>query len=290
MKILLQLDMAHCCHGQWTFGQEEERVHNLKAPEDLCTNSCGQFIVADRHKVKVFTSSGKFVCNLTVAENKEFVFVPNAVATDSKDHVYVLATLWNKKQAHRPPWRGVYVYDNHFEFQHRFRLIGRLQGDAMAVNEDDQIFVVGTNSDQWSSGRVHVYDANGEIVRTYEHNHKYQSFDCTAASDGRFMILDKLAQLVHVFSARGDKMREFSVQGERNTSSIAFNRSRKQVIVASRNRECVRGQVELYTEDGEFVRRIELNSEKESMFHGATVTVDGRIAVTSYHEGKVYVC
>ena len=50
-----------------------------------------------------------------------------------------------------------------------------------------------------------------------------------------------------------------------------------------------RGQVSIYTIDGEFVGSVQLDTENSTSLSGVTVTVDGRIAVTSYGDRKVYV-
>ena len=45
----------------------------------------------------------------------------------------------------------------------------------------------------------------------------------------------------------------------------------------------------IYTKDGEFVRSVQLDTETGPELRGVTVTVDGRIAVTSFKDKKVYV-
>ena len=48
-------------------------------------------------------------------------------------------------------------------------------------------------------------------------------------------------------------------------------------------------KVSIYTKSGEHLRSIQIGTEKEISLSGVTVTLDGRIAVTRFWEGKVYV-
>jgi len=83
--------MEHCCVDPWSFGQEGEEEHKLKDLRGIATNSSGQFIVGNINVLKMFSSSGQFIKDISIpnddVETKLYIY---DVATDNKDYIYVL--------------------------------------------------------------------------------------------------------------------------------------------------------------------------------------------------------
>lgn len=100
----------------------------------------------------------------------------------------------------------------------------------------------------------------------------------TAANDGRIMVADSNSR-VHVFSEHGDHLDQFEFQGYDYFSRFAFHRASEQVIVV-RMEEQDHLLVEIFTKDGELVRRTQIQEGKTDFLQGMTVSTHGRIAMT----------
>ena len=171
-------------------------------------------------------------------------------------------------------------FDRHADLHHKFPL---REGSylpywpSVTVNNHHQVFVC---------------DTDGWFVHSLGVGKLGYPRGIAATNNDQVMVLDYDATpYVHVFSAQGDHLRQFTVQGDLVSCGIAFHRSSDHVVVSSYNRgdNENRGQVSIYTIDGEFVGSVQLDTENSTSLSGVTVTVDGRIAVTSYGDRKVYI-
>ena len=291
-NIMRELDREHCCIV-WSFGQEGEEEHRLREPTDIATNTQGQFIVADKGSkfVKVFNTNGKFLYFLRPPividdGDKELKFSPWNVATDGEDNVYVLAIL---EKGGWKEWQCVYVFDQHADLHHKIPLKESsflTYWPSVTVNDHHQVFV--TLLDQ-----VAVYGTDGRFVHSLGVEKLMYARGIAAANNDQVLVLSREyddTQCVHVYSARGDHLHQFNVKGCVVYGGIVFDRSSEHVVVSSWNPDNDnRGQVLIYTKDGDFVHSVQLDTEKKPWLLRVAVTLDGRIAVTSYKERKVYV-
>ena len=293
VQVLHQLGMEHC-HGVWTFGQEGQDSYKLRCPSDLTTNALGEFIVADLHDVKIFNSSGKFVCSLCpVSDNKdaECWFVPISVATDRENNVYVLAELKCEKTdsnttKYEVEWRGVFVFDKHDTLCRKFPIKENFsEGISLTVNSNGHVFVLGECN---GKDHVDVYESDGQFIQSFGAGIFSSALYITAADKGRVMVLDQGHQCVHVFSAQGDHIQQFRVEGDMD-GALAYNPVTTRVCVTTTSRQTDDGQVEIYTQGGEFLHVIQLDTWDNPGLSGAAVTVDGRFCLVSGMECKVFV-
>ena len=132
---------------------------------------------------------------------------------------------------------------------------------------------------------------NGLFVHSFGQGILKHAKDITAANHDRFMVLDCGIRCIHLFSAQGDHLHQFTLQGDLSYGGgIAFHQSSEHVVVSSVNPDNEdRGQVSIYSKDGEFVRHIQLDANRYPWLLSVTVTLDGRIAVTSFKDNKVYI-
>ena len=102
------------------------------------------------------------------------------------------------------------------------------------------------------------------------------------------MIVDAYDDSLYIFDVEGHQLGKFNIKHERDFYyCIACHPgSADHVVLAGNERETRRLTLAIYTVNGEFVRRIQLD-EKVGFLVGITVTVEGHIAVACY--GKVIV-
>ena len=105
--------------------------------------------------------------------------------------------------------------------------------------------------------------------------------DITATCDGRVMIVDWGDDSLYIFDVEGHQLGKFNIKHERDDYyRIACHQASGHVVLAGHERETDRLTLAIYTVNGEFVRRIQLD-EVVSLYgvNGITVTVQGHIAV-----------
>ena len=280
-KVLRKVYMEHCCVKPWSLGQEGEEEHKLKRPCGIATNHRGQFLIADDgdKTVKVFDSNGKF----------DFRFNPQTddadteldildVATAGKDErIYLLVRL--KKPGAEEWEREVQVFNKTADLQHKFpvrrgnwnRLTvsselssGKQRGKILLLARDD----------------VHVYEEpSGKLVCSFGRRVFKWASDITATCDGRVMIVHRGDDSLYIFDVEGHQLGKFNIEHERDSYyRIACQPASDHVVLAGQERETDRLTLAIYTVNGEFVRRIQLD-EKLGFVNGITVTVEGHIAV-----------
>ena len=288
-EVLNKQGMVHCTCLPWSFGQEGEEEHKLKYPRGSATNSKGQFLIADDgdKTVKVFDSNGKF----------DFRFNPQTddadteldildVATAGEDErIYLLVRL--KKPGAEEWEREVQVFNQTADLQHKFpvrrgnwnRLTvsselssGKQRGKILLLARDD----------------VHVYEKpSGELVCSFGRRVFKWASDITATCDGRVMIVDRGDDSLYIFDVEGHQLGKFNIKHERDDyRRIACHPASDHVVLAGHERETRRLTLAIYTVNGEFVRRIQLDEVVRSV-RGITVTVEGHIAVAVAVPGRI---
>ena len=276
-KALTKQGKEHCCL-LWSFGQEGEKEHKLKRPVGIATNTKGQYLIADNgdETVKVFDSNGKFY----------FRFNPQTDDTDTKLDILDVATaceddktflLVRLKTPGAEEWENeVQVFNKTADLQHKFPV--RRGGWRLTVSSGKQrgkILLLTRNVDL--ADVVDVHEPNGEFVCRFGGGVFKAASDITATCDGRVMIVDD--DCLYLFDLEGHKLGKFNIKYERDDYyCIACHPASDHVVLAGHERETRRLTLAIYTVNGEFVRRIQLD-EKVDDVHGITVTVEGHIAV-----------
>ena len=291
-KVLHKVNMEHCCVSPWSFGQEGEEEPKLKRPRGITTNSKGQLLIADDEDktVKVFDSNGKF----------DFRFNPQTDNTDTEldilhaatagedDKFYILVRL--KKPGAEKWEREVQVFNKTADLQHKFPV--RSGGwNRLTVSSSEQrgkiLLLRGGNV-------VDVHEPSGEFVCSFGGGVFKLATDITATCDGRVVTVDRKDDSLYIFDVEGHQLGKFNIKHERDDYyRIACHQASGHVVLAGHERETLRLTLAIYTVNGEFVRRIQLDEEVWYVY-GITVTVEGHIAVAFFRDvgidkGKVIV-
>ena len=287
VKILTKQGKEHCCVTPWSFGQEGEEEHKLKWPWGIATNHRGQFLIADHgdKTVKVFDSNGKF----------DFRFNPQTDDVDTQldildvatagedDKIYLLVRL-QKPGAWK--WEDeVQVFHKTADLQHKFPVRRGGWGSRLTVSSGKQrgkILLLANDllRRALEEDVVDVHEPSGEFVCSFGRGVFKCATDITATCDGRVMIVDRDDNSLYIFDVEGHQLGKFNIKHERDVYyRIACHpASAEHVVLAGHERETRRLTLAIYTVNGEFVRRIQLD-EKVDFVYGITVTVEGHIAV-----------
>ena len=289
VKILTKQGKEHCCVTPWSFGQECDEEHKLKVPRGIATNTKGQYLIADDwdKTVKVFDSNGKF----------EFRFNPQTDDADTEldildvatagedDRIYLLVGL-GKPGAKE--WENeVQVFNKTGDLQHKFpvrrgdwgRLTvtsGKKRGKILLLTRDL------LTSDLLARDLVNIHEPSGEFVCSFGRGVFKKATDITATCDGRVMIVDSRDGSLYIFDVEGHQLGKFNIKYERDVyDCIACHPASDHVVLAGEERETDRLTLAIYTVNGEFVRRIQLDEKVDytEPVSGITVTVEGHIAV-----------
>ena len=280
-EVLKKQGMEHCCVKPWSFGQEGEEEHKLKWPRGIATNHRGQFLIADDgdKTVKVFDSNGKFDFRFDPqTDNADTKLVILDVATAGEDdRIYLLVGL---KKPGAEKWESeVQVFNKTADLQHKFPVrrggLGRLtvvssgilRGKILLLTNDDLVDI------------VDVHNPSGELVYSFGKVEFMDATDITATCDGRVMIVDRGDDSLYIFDVEGHQLGKFNIKHEKDVYyRIACHQASGHVVLAGHERETDRLTLAIYTVNGEFVRRIQLD-EKVGFVNGITVTVQDHIAV-----------
>ena len=279
-KVLKKQGMKHCCVTPWLLGQEGEEDHKLKDPCGIATNTKGQLLIADDgdKTVKVFDSNGKFDFRFNPqTDDADTKLVILDVATAGEDDmIYLLVGL---KKPGAEEWENeVQVFNKTADLQHTFPV--RRRGDwvwnTLTVSSGKQrgkiLLLTGYDVD--------VHEPSGEFVCSFGGGVFKNARDITATCDGRVMKVDWGDDSLYIFDVEGHQLGKFNIKHERDDYyRIACQpASADHVVLAGHERETRRLTLAIYTVNGEFVRRIQLD-EKLGFVNGITVTVEGHIAV-----------
>ena len=283
-KVLNKVNMEHCCVTPWSFGQEGDEEHKLKDPLGIATNHRGQFLIADNgdKTVKVFDSNGKF----------DFRFNPQTDDADTKLDILDVATAGEDDRIYllvglRKPWakkweREVQVFNKTADLQHKFS-VRREYWTRLTVSRGKQrgkILLLAPCSLEGNVVHVHE-EPTGEFVCSFAGGVFKDARDITATCDGRVMIVDQFDDSLYIFDVMGNQLGKFNIKHERDFHyPIACHPASADHVVLAK-RETGRLTLAIYTVNGEFVRRIQLDEVVRSILGGITitVTVEGHIAV-----------
>ena len=277
VKALKKQGNEHCCL-LWSFCQEGEQRHKMKWPFGIATNTKGQFLVADDgdKTVKVFDSNGKidFRFNPQTDDADTMLFVLDVAIADEDDQICLLVKL---KKPGAEEWESeVQVFNKTADLQHKFPV--RRGGWRLTVSSGKQrgkILLLTRNVDL--ADVVDVHEPSGEFVCRFGGGVFKVASDITATCAGRVMIVDD--DCLYLFDLEGHKLGKFNIKYERDDYyCIACHPASDHVVLAGHERETRRLTLAIYTVNGEFVRRIQLD-EVVDYVYGITVTVEGHIAV-----------
>ena len=133
-------------------------------------------------------------------------------------------------------------------------------------------------------------EPSGELVCSFGRGVFKNATDITATCDGRVMIVERHDCSLYIFDVEGHQLGKFDIRYERDSYvCMACHPASDHVVLAGQERGTRRLTLAIYTVNGEFVRRIQLDEVARSLFaiNRITVTVEGHIAVL--HCGKVFV-
>ena len=276
-KVLHKVNMEHCSL-LWSFGQEGEEEHKLKWPRGIAANHRGQFLIADDgdKTVKVFDNNGKFDFRFnpqTDDADTELDILDVATAGED-DNIYLLVRL--KKPGAREWEREVQVFNKTAVLQHKFVVRSWEWRDKLTVSsgkQRDKILLF-TCDDV-----VDVHEPRGKLVCSFGRGVFKDATDITATCDGRVMIVAWGDDSLYIFDVEGHQLGKFNIKYERDVYlRIACHPTSDHVVLAGYERETRRLTLAIYTVNGEFVRRIQLDEVARDV-SGITVTVEGHIAV-----------
>ena len=275
-EVLKKQGMEHCCVTPWLLGKEGEEEHKLKDPCGIATNTKGQLLIADNGDatVKVFNSNGMldFRFNPQTDDTDTKLKIRNVATAGENDNIYLLVEL---KKPGAEKWESeVQVFNKTADLQHKFPVRswywGRLtvssgkQGGKILLLTDDVVY---------------VHEPSGEFVSSFGGGVFKNATDITATCDGRVMILDSRDESFYLFDVEGHQRGKFNIKYERDVYyRIECHPASDYVVLAGREQETDRLTLAIYSVNGEFVRRIQLDEEADFV-DGITVTVEGYIAV-----------
>lgn len=281
-EVLRKQNMEHCLLAPWSFGQEGPMEHQLKDPCGIAVNSMGQFIIGDDKdkNVKVFDRRGQFINHFSLPlDVNQDVIKPTLydVASDMSDNIYVLARF---EQSGLRSECFVYKFSYNWELLPKFSVKlpsrNQLLQWCLTVDSKGNVLLCGFNV-------IVVYGNDGQFVRSFGKGLLWAALDLTCASDGRVMVLD--LPDVHIFSEQGDHLSKFPAQQCGSSfCRIAFHNSSEHVILADNKHGCL--YVQMYTNDGEFVRSTQIGVGNDWVLIGVAVTTEGHIAVACMQQGQ----
>ena len=281
VKILTKQGKEHCCVTPWSFGQEGEEEHKLKDARGIATNHRGQFLIADYgdKTVKVFDSNGKFDLrfNPQTDDADTKLDILDVATADEDEKIYLLVGL--KKPGAEEWEREVQVFNKTGDLQHKFPVRRSGDWDKLTVSKQrgkkrGKILLLADNV-------VDIHEPSGEFVCSFGGGVFKDARDITATCDGRVMIVDSQDDSLYIFDVEGHQLGKFNIKHERDFYyCIACHPgSADHVVLAGHERETRRLTLAIYTVNGEFVRRIQLDEKVWYRVYGITVTVEGHIAV-----------
>ena len=285
-EVLKKQGMEHCCVKPWLFGQEGEEEHKLKDPCGIAKNTKGQFLIAGNgdKTVKVFDSNGKFDFRFnpqTDDADTELDILDVATAGED-DRIYLLVRL---EKPGAEEWENeVQVFNKTGDLQHKFPVRRGVWGRLTVTSGKQRGKILLLTDDV-----VDVYqEPSGEFVCSFGGGVFKNATDITATCDGHVMILDLFDDSLYIFDVEGHQLGKFNIKHERDDYyRIACQpASADHVVLAGHERETRRLTLAIYTVNGEFVRRIQLD-EKVRFVPGITMTVEGHIAVAVAVPGRI---
>ena len=279
-EVLNKQGMAHCSCVPWSFGQEGEEEHKLKNPRGIATNHRGQFLIADNgdKTVKVFDSNGKFDFrfNPQTDDADTELDILDVASAGEDDRIYLLVRL--KKPGAEEWEKEVQVFNKTGDLQHKFPVRRGDWGRLTVTSGKKRGKILLLAGDLLTGDVVDIHEPSGEFVCSFGGGVFKDARDITATCDGRVMIEDRGDDSLYIFDVEGHQLGKFNIKHERDDYyRIACHPARDHVVLAGHERETNRLTLAIYTVNGEFVRRIQL--DEKGWVDGITVTVEGHIAV-----------
>ena len=275
VKALKKQGNEHCCL-LWSFGQEGEEKHKLKEPQGIATNTKGQFLVADDEDktVKVFDSNGKFEFRFKPQNDDARTWLWDVVTAGEDDRIYLLVNLAKRGAEKWELYTEVPVFNKTADPQHKLPVRRRVGGGRLTVSSGKQGKILLLADDF-----VDVHEPSGELVCCFGEGVFERATDITATCDGRVMIVDSGDDSFYLFDVEGHQLGKFNIKYEEDVFfRIACHPTSDHVVLAGLERETGCLTLAIYTVNGEFVRRIQLDEEVDYV-NGMTVTMEGHIAV-----------
>ena len=291
IKVLREQGMEHFCITPWSFGQEGEDEHKLKAAWRIASAKNGNFILADNgdRDVKVFDARGQFLFSFRHPADDGVTEVQiYDVATDKEGNIYALFGKYKRSESkYGVCMKTVDGRCEDIPFREEFSL-GRWDLPCLAVTNSNQVLVLGTLLQQGKQQVIDVYNTklteHGEVwyVRTIGAGKLKKPTAITVANNGRVMVQDECnsSRYIRVFNEDGDQEFKFKVEGTFAFADIAFNHERQQVIVACQKAEQSCLHLLIFTDDGlNIVRRIQIDVEGLDRLRGITMANTGRVGL-----------
>ena len=289
-EVLKKQGMEHCCVTPWLLGKEGEEEHKLKDPCGIATNTKGQLLIADNGDatVKVFNSKGMldFRFNPQTDDTDTKLKIRNVATAGENDNIYLLVEL---KKPGAEKWESeVQVFNKSADLQHKFPArSGAWDRNRLTVSSSGKQRgkILLLTGHVLTGGFVDVHEPSGEFVCSFGGGVFKWATDITATCDGRVMIVDSRDDSLYIFDVEGHQLGKFNIKHERDVYyRIACHQASGHVVLAGHERETRRLTLAIYTVNGEFVRRIQLDEKVDFItvyepVHGITVTVEGHIAV-----------
>ena len=275
VKALKKQGNEHCCL-LWSFGQEGEEKHKLKEPQGIATNTKGQFLVADDEDktVKVFDSNGKFEFRFKPQNDDARTWLWDVVTAGEDDRIYLLVNLAKRGAEKWELYTEVPVFNKTADPQHKLPVRRRVGGGRLTVSSGKQGKILLLADDF-----VDVHEPSGELVCCFGEGVFERATDITATCDGRVMIVDSGDDSFYLFDVEGHQLGKFNIKYEGDVFfRIECHPTSDHVVLAGLERETGCLTLAIYTVNGEFVRRIQLDEEVDYV-NGMTVTMEGHIAV-----------
>ena len=275
-EVLKKQGMEHCCVTPWLLGKEGEEEHKLKDPCGIATNTKGQLLIADNGDatVKVFNSNGMldFRFNPQTDDTDTKLKIRNVATAGEDDNIYLLVEL--KKPGAEKWEKEVQVFNKTADLQHKFPVRSWYWGRLTVSSGKQGVKILLLTDDV-----VYVHEPSGEFVSSFGGGVFKNATDITATCDGRVMILDSRDDSFYLFDVEGHQLGKFNIKYERDVYyRIECHPASDYVVLAGREQETDRLTLAIYSVNGEFVRRIQLDEEADFV-DGITVTVEGHIAV-----------
>jgi len=270
-EVLKKQGMVHCSCLPWSFGQEGEEELKVKWPRGIATNAKGQFLIADNgdKSVKVFDSKGQINLkfNPQTDDADAELDIWDVATAEVDDKIYLFVGL---RRPGDEKWeREVQVFNKTADLQHKF----------FVCRWDWRLTVSGRKVLLLARDVVDVHELSGEFVYSYGEGVFKNATCITATCDGHLMIVDRYGSCVYVFDVEGQQLAKFNIKCERDDYyRIGFHPTGEHFVVAGRELETDRLTLAIYTVNGEFVHRIQLD-EEQGVLTGITVTVEGHIVV-----------
>ena len=305
LQVMRDLNMEHCSvPWSFTLSQEGEEEQKFTFPRAIATNSHGYFLIVDGtdNDVKVFDGNGKYDFKFNAPHDDACIKIVD-VEVDVDDQIYLLVC---RKSPAAEQWeREVQILTKTADLENMFPVKGGFSGMMRLIVDGSKVMVLVDNE-------VYVYEQNGEFLFRFGKGLLSCARDI-ASFDGRVIILDeeglysfpaKIDTWAHIFTMEGQHLDKFNVNIEGDIYyRIACHPISGHVVAAGITLDTIDLDrdlltIALYTVNGDFVRRIQLNENQRSILRpvkGLTVTTKGDIAVASisnvnnYYNMKVIV-